>query len=356
VILARAPFRVTLGGGGTDLPSYYGRYGGFILAMGLDKYMYVAVNAPVIGRLIRVHYTKSEAVAHPDALQHELAREALKRHGIFSQIEISSMADLPAGTGLGSSSSYLVALLSALRAYNRNQCSPQTLAEEACDIELNVLNKPIGKQDQYLAAFGGVTVLEIGRDGKVRVRAAKLNPSSLSDFLANTQLWYTGVQRSAPDILSGQDAAMRAEQAPAHEAVHASLQAIQEIGYSILEAIEGENYDEFGRLMDRHWEWKQKMSSRIAVPGIDQTYAELRQRFGVLGGKVSGAGGGGFFMIYAPRKHREVGAFLAERGLVRMHYGIEFDGSKIISNSASFSTGFCDHAPIPEAERDRLGH
>ncbi len=170
MILSRSPFRVTLGGGGTDLPSYYDRHGGFILAMGIDKYMYVGINPPLLDRKIRVQYTRSETADHPDQVQHELVREALKRHEIYSRMEISSIADLPAGTGLGSSGCFLVGLLAALRCYRQNQCSLQELAEEACAIELDVLKKGIGKQDQYMAAFGGLTVLEIATDGRVSVR------------------------------------------------------------------------------------------------------------------------------------------------------------------------------------------
>jgi D-glycero-alpha-D-manno-heptose-7-phosphate kinase len=351
MILTRTPFRVTLGGGGTDLPSWYERHGGFVLAMGIDKYMYVAANPPLVGRHVRVQYSRTETVAHPDELQHELAREALKRHGILSQFELMSMADLPAGTGLGSSSCYLVGLLCALRAYLRSPCSLQELAEEACDIELNVLRKKIGKQDQYLAAFGGMTVLEIGKDGRVQVRAARVKPNSLADFLANTQLYYTGVRRSAPDVLKDQDGAMREESAPRHDAVQRALHAIKEIGYGILDAIETENYDEFGRLLDAHWQHKKTMSSRIAIPGIDEVYEESKERFGVLGGKVSGAGGGGFFMVYAPQRHAEVSRFLEQRGLQRMHYGLEFEGAKVVSNSTSFAAGARRHPPIPPEER-----
>lgn len=345
MIVSRTPFRVTLGGGGTDLPSYYSKHGGFVVAMGIDKYMYVSINAPAIDRKIRVKYTKSEAVDHPDQLQHELAREALKRHDIFSRMEIASVADLRAGTGLGSSSCYLVGLLTAIRSYKRELCPLQDLAEEACDIELRTLGKGIGKQDQYLAAFGGVTVLDIGTDGQVDVRRAKINPGSIGDFVANTQLYWTGVRRSAPELLRDQDEAMRSEESPTHEVVQDSLHAIKDIGYQTLEALESENYDEFGRLMDVHWERKKRLSPRITIPGIDDLYREIKERFSVLGGKVSGAGGGGFFMVYAPEKHAELRAFMAKAGLERMPYRIEHEGAKIVSNTAR-STGLLDHPAL----------
>ncbi len=346
MIVSRTPFRVTLGGGGTDLPSYYEKHGGFLFAMGIDKYMYVAMNPPAIDRSIHVKYTKTETVEHPDQLQHELVREALKRHGIYSRIEIASIADLRAGTGLGSSSCYLVGLLTALRAYTRQPCSLQELAEEACDIEINILEKGIGKQDQYMAAFGGMTVLEIAKDGKVDVRGAKINPSSITDFLANTQLYWTGVRRSAPEMLRDQDDAMKSDSSPAHDVVEESLHGIKEIGYQILAAIESENYDEFGRLMDQHWELKQRLSPRISLPGIEELYRELKERFGVLGGKLSGAGGGGFFMIYAPKAHAEVAEFMSRAGMERMHYRLEFEGSKVISDSSRNSLGLFGHEAI----------
>jgi D-glycero-alpha-D-manno-heptose-7-phosphate kinase len=346
LIVSRTPFRVTLGGGGTDLPSYYEQHGGFVFAMGIDKYMYVACNPPAVDRHIRVQYTKGEIVWRLDQLQHDLAREALQRHGILSQIEISSLADLRSGTGLGSASCYLVALLAALRAYKQMDTSPRVLAEEACEIELGVLRRPVGKQDQYLAAFGGMTILEIDRQGRVEVRAARVNCTTLPTLLANTQLYWTGVNRNVPEILRDQDAAMRSG-GEAHDVVEGALHGIREIGRRILAAIEAEDYDEFGRLMDEHWQLKQRMSPRITLPGIAELYAEAKRRFGVLGGKLSGAGGGGFFIVYAPHKHSELDAFMARAGLRRMQYGLELDGARIVCNSSSPSMGRPDHAANP---------
>ncbi len=330
MILTRSPFRATLGGGGTDLPSYYERHGGFVFSMALDKYMYVATNPPVMDKKIRVHYTKSETVDHPDQLRHELVREALLRLSITEKMEISSMGDLRAGTGLGSSSCYLVALLKSLRAFKREPVGLQQLAEEACEIEIERLKRPIGKQDQYMATYGGMTVLEIAKDGSVAVRGAKINNATLMDFIANTHLYYTGIRGSVPEILRDQDSAMRQETAPAHEVVEGSLHGIKELGYATLEAVESENYDEFGNLMDQHWQLKKRLSSRISIPGIDELYTEIKERFGVLGSKVAGAGGGGFFMVYAPRHHAELDEFMTRHGLTRMHYGVDWEGAKIL--------------------------
>src|SRR5579875_142417 len=167
MIVTRTPFRITLGGGGTDLPGFYRKHGGYVFALGIDKYMYVALNVPFADRKVRLHYTQSETVDHIDELKHELAREALRAHGIFDAVEIASVADLPAGTGLGSSSCYIVGLLAAIRTYLGRLVVAEELAKEACRIELDILHKPIGKQDQYMAAFGGLTELHIDRDGNV---------------------------------------------------------------------------------------------------------------------------------------------------------------------------------------------
>lgn len=330
MILTRSPFRATLGGGGTDLPSYYARHGGFVFSMALDKYMYIAINPPVMDKKIRVHYTKSETVDHPEQLQHELVREALLQLSILEKMEISSMADLRAGTGLGSSSCYLVALLKSLREFKREPVGLQELAEEACDIEISKLKRPIGKQDQYMATYGGMTVLDIAKGGSVSVRGAKINKATLMDFIANTHLYYTGIRGSVPEILRDQDTAMREDTAPAHDIVEESLHSIKELGYATLEAIESENYDEFGNLMDKHWGFKKRLSPRISIPGIDELYAEVKTRFGVLGSKVSGAGGGGFFMVYAPKHHAKLDEFMTRHGLTRMHYGVDWEGAKIL--------------------------
>jgi D-glycero-alpha-D-manno-heptose-7-phosphate kinase len=332
MIVTRTPFRVTLGGGGTDLPSFYERHGGFVFAMGIDKYMYIMLNPPTIDRKIRLQYSRSEIVDHADELQHDLAREAFRAHGIEEAMEISSLADLPAGVGLGSSSSYLVGLLSALREYRRLPAPPQELAEEACRIELDVLKKPIGKQDQYMAAFGGLTVLDIRKDGAVAVRSARFQASTVFDLIANTHIYYTGVQRVATDILSEQDAALRAAPSSSGAPVADSLLRIKEIGYRVLEAIEGENFDDFGRLMHDHWEHKRRMSAKISLGAVDELYDTVRERFHVLGGKIIGAGGGGFLMLYCPSNHRALTEFMERHSMPRLRYTLEFEGAKVVAN------------------------
>jgi D-glycero-alpha-D-manno-heptose-7-phosphate kinase len=329
MIATRTPFRITLGGGGTDLPSFYQKHGGFVVAMGIDKYMYVVVNVPHVDRLVRLHYTKSESVADVRQLQHELAREALLRHGIYDAIEIASVADLPAGTGLGSSSCYLVGLLNAARTYTSNPTSRHALAEEACEIELDVLKKPIGKQDQYMAVYGGLTSLEIDRTGKVKATPLILSAHALADFVANTHLYYTNTQRVTTEILAEQNQAMRDNTGGA---VERSLLEIRDLGYQIADAMRASNFDRFGELMHQHWLAKRRLSSKVTVPVVEQLYDHVRSEYGVLGGKVAGAGGGGFWMLYCPKRQNELMEFMASQGLSRLHYSAELEGSKVITN------------------------
>ena len=331
MIVTRTPFRVTLGGGGTDLPSYYTQQGGFIFAMGLDKYMYVAVNRPTVGSKIRLHYSQSEVVDNVSDLRHELAREALRAHGVENTFEVASIADLPAGTGLGSSSCYLVGLLNALHHDRRDYVPLQSLAEEACNIELNILKQPIGKQDQYMATYGGLTVLEIARDGSVAVRQLRPSTSDISDFVAHTHIYYTGSQRDAREVLHDQNMAMQKKESIDHARVADSLNRIKDLGYRILEAIEASNFDRWGELLDEHWQSKKKLSGKISFAKVDRIYDEVRERFGVLGGKIIGAGGGGFLMLYCPRHHAALERFMEEQGMPRMHYTIEPEGTKVVA-------------------------
>lgn len=335
MIVTRTPFRVTLGGGGTDLPSFYREHGGFVFAMAIDKYMYIMLNPPIVDTKIRLHYSSSETVDHVSELKHELAREALRLHGFDRRMEISSMADLPDGTGLGSSGSYLVGLLTALHHYRRDYVSLQAIAEEACHIELDVLAKPVGKQDQYMAAFGGFTVLEIARDGAVRVRSVDVPRTTADEFVANTQLYYTGRRRNAVEVLREQDQALRESSAGSGAGVSDALLQIRDLGYRILEAIEAGHLDAWGRLLHEHWVHKQKLSSKISIEPVESLYEHVRSEFGVLGGKIVGAGGGGFLMLYAPSNHRRLEAFMAEQGMQRLHYRVETGGTKVIADHAT---------------------
>jgi D-glycero-alpha-D-manno-heptose-7-phosphate kinase len=330
MILTRTPFRVTLGGGGTDLPSFYEKHGGYVLAAAIDKYMYVGLNVPVADRLVRLHYTQSETVQDAAELKHELAREALLRHGIRTTVEVASLADLPAGTGLGSSSSYLVGLLNAIRSYLELPATAEILAEEACDIELNVLHKPIGKQDQYMAAFGGLTELRIDRDGGVAVNRLQLPAHAVAEFVSKTHLYYTNIHRDATDILARQDRAMR--QAQSGAAVEDSLCEIKEIGEAIGRSFRGGDFDRFGALMHEHWLAKKRLCEDVTVEPMERLYELTRRRYGVTGGKVAGAGGGGFMMLYAPGDGKALTAFMASQGFERLSWNVDFGGTRVASN------------------------
>jgi D-glycero-alpha-D-manno-heptose-7-phosphate kinase len=332
MIITRTPFRVTLGGGGTDLPSYYEKNGGFIFAMGINHYMYLTLHQSNVDRRVVIQYSKTEVTDHVKDVKHELAREALLRHGVEAAVTIASQADLPAQTGMGSSSSYLVGLLAALHAYRRDHVPVQALAEEACDIELNVLKKGIGKQDQYMAAFGGLTVLEIARDGKVKVESLRLPGWVYADFLANTHIYFIGNARSAESILSTQNQAMMQPGTEAHRQTSDRLNQIKELGYRILEAVREGRLDDFGLMLDEHWQAKKRLSSKISLPQIDRLYDEVRREFGVLGGKIIGAGGGGCLMLYCPKNHHKLVQYMEARRMPRLDYGVAFEGAKVVAD------------------------
>ena len=335
MIVTRTPFRVTLGGGGTDLPSYYSRHGGFVFSMAITRYMYVMVNPRQIDRKIVLNYRQSEVVDSVDELRHELVREALRFIGIRDAIEIASIADLPAGSGVGSSGSYLVGLLLALHQLTRDPVALQALAEEACTIELDVLGKPIGKQDQYIAAFGGLSVFEIDKGGEVRCRSLALGDGPLADLVANSHIYYTGQERAAVEMLAPQNQAMMADDDPRHAQVAESLHQIKELGRHALEAIGNEDFDVWGQLLHEHWSFKKRLSPNISLSSVDAIYDEVRSRFGVLGGKIIGAGGGGFLMLYCPRQHRELETFMAAHDMPRLHYMVERDGAKVVADMAA---------------------
>lgn len=330
MIITRTPFRLTLGGGGTDLPSFYKEYGGLILAVALDKYMFLSVNTPILDDKIRVRYTQSETANHVDDVQHTLAREALRYLNISNGIEIVSIADIPAGTGLGSSSSYLVGLLNALHVLVQDQATPQRLAEEACRIELEILNKPIGKQDQYMAAFGGLTVLDISRDGNVKVTRSHPSVDLLEALEQNIVLFYTHDIRDATSILHKQDAATRRND----NIVVGSLREIKDIGAEIYCAISKGNLRRFGELMDLHWTSKKRLSAGVTNPQIDGWY-ELAKRNGAIGGKISGAGGGGFLMFYCEEKKCQLRETMRNAGLRELNFRFDFEGSKVIFDAVS---------------------
>jgi len=330
MIITRTPFRLTLGGGGTDLPSFYEQHGGFILAVGIDKYMYLAVNTPIVDDKIRVRYTNSELVDNVDQVEHTLAREAMRYFNISTGVEIVSIADVPSGTGLGSSSCYMVGLLNGLHALMQRQASPWQLAEEACHIELDILQKPIGKQDQYMAAFGGLTTLEISSDGVVRVSPLNIGVDLVEALENDLLLFFTGETRNAPGILARQDQSTRDRD----KTVVSSLREIKDIGIEIRDSILCGNLRRFGELLDVHWQSKKRLSAGITNPQIDAWY-ELAKYHGAIGGKISGAGGGGFLMLYCEGRKAELREAMRRAGLRELRFRIEFEGSKVVFDIVS---------------------
>jgi len=333
MIITRTPFRITLGGGGTDLPSFYEDHGGFIFAMGINKHMYIFLHRlPVTHRESIIRYSEVEHVSSPDEIRHPLAREALKLHGIREHVELTSMADLPARTGLGSSGSYLVGLLTALHTYTRTSATQQDIAEQACHIEMDILNEPVGKQDQYMASFGGFQVLDIAKDGTVTVEEVPVDLTTAGELVMKARMYYTGVQRSATAVLKAQDTAAREDGSPDHGRVVDCLNHIKSIGHQIRKAFEDRDLDTFGKLMDEHWKYKKQMSTRIGLTAIEELYDEVKKQFGVLGGKIIGAGGGGFVLLYCPEKVRELDAFMASNGMPQVDIFPEFQGAKVITD------------------------
>ena len=332
MIITRTPFRITLGGGGTDLPSYYEKHGGFIFSFALNKYMFITVKRPFADKLIRLKYNISETVEKVSDLKHDIARETLTMLNIKDSIDVVSMADIPAGSGMGSSSSYTVGLLNALHTMKREYLPLQELAEEACEIEMYRLNKPMGKQDQYLAAFGGFTVLEIDKDGKVNVKRAKVSDSTIDGLRTNLMSFYTGVQRKNVGILAQQDKATVDKK----KTVLDSLHYIKDSGYKILDIVESGNISELGNMFDEHWKYKKQLAKGITNPQFDEIY-DIAMKNGALGGKISGAGGGGFFLFYCENNHAKLRKAMTDAGLKEMRFDFDHEGTKVLVNFMDYT-------------------
>ncbi len=330
MIITRTPFRLTLGGGGTDFPSFYQQEGGFVLAVGIDKYMYLSVNTPIVDDFIRVCYSKTEIHDSVDEIQHPLAKEALRFFKISNGIEIVSIADIPAGTGLGSSSCYLVGLLNGLHTLTQALVSRQELAEEACHIELDILRKPIGKQDQFMASYGGLTQLEIDIAGNVKATRLCLHDDVVRELESNILLFYTGGLRDATTILAKQDSAARRKDSQ----VLGSLREIKDIGIEIRDSIARGNLLRFGKLLDVHWQAKKRLSDGITDANIDRWY-EIAKQNGAAGGKISGAGGGGFLMVYCEGRKAKLREAMRACGLRELNFRFEFEGSKVVFDMVS---------------------
>jgi len=327
MIITRSPLRVSLGGGGTDLASYYSEHGGFLVAAAIDKYVYITQHRTFQPEII-IKYSKLERAASVGQIEHPIFREALKMMGVTDpHIELTSMADIPGGTGLGSSGSFTTALLKALHAYNKSLVSPAELAEQACEIEINRLREPIGKQDQYIAAVGGITAFTFHRDGRVEFRPCRISEETLFNLEDNLLLFFTGYSRSASAILRDQNDRSRQND----PAMLDNLHFTKELGLKSLACLESGDLEEFARLMDVHWQRKKARSSGMTNAHINDWY-DHAMASGALGGKLIGAGGGGFLMFYAGDKRRLRHA-MREKGLQEVRFRFDFEGSKVVAQN-----------------------
>jgi len=324
MISGRSPLRISLGGGGTDLPSYYAEHGGFVVSAAITQYVHVTIHRTPVPEII-LRYSQIERVPDVASIHHPIIREALTLTGIAGpNLEITSMADIPAGTGLGSSGSFTTCLLKVLYKFKRHFIHPRELAEMACHIEIDRLKEPVGKQDQYIAAHGGVTVFDIARDGVVTARPVNASEDTLDALEDNLVLVSTGFYRAAGEVLKDQDDRSKKKD----QAMIDNLHYVKELGHRSLDAIESGDLARFGLIMHEHWEHKKKRSPLMSNPDIDRWY-ELARGNGALGGKLIGAGGGGFLMFYTEEKMRLRRA-LRETGLMEIKLAFDYEGTKIL--------------------------
>lgn len=324
MIIVRSPLRISLGGGGTDLPSYYREHSGFLIAAAIDKYVYITLHHTFQPGLI-IKYSKMEKVDSVDEIQHPIIRESMRALGIVdNHLEIASMADIPAGTGLGSSGSFTTGLLRALHASQRNLIHPNQLAEQACDIEINRLREPIGKQDQYIAAYGGLTCFRFLPNDTVEAWPLKISSKTLHELEDNLLLFFTGYSRNASSILKEQDDKSKHSEQDMIDNLH----FVKELGRQSQAALEQGEVRKFGELMNVHWEHKKKRSGNMSNSHIDDWY-RLALDNGAVGGKLIGAGGGGFLMFYAEDRAR-LRTVMEDQGLQEVRFRFDFEGTKVL--------------------------
>jgi D-glycero-alpha-D-manno-heptose-7-phosphate kinase len=324
MIIARSPLRISLGGGGTDVPSYYQDHDGFLLAAAIDRYVYVTVTRPFT-QGIYLKYSEIEQVKNVTEVKHPIIREVLAELKLKTpQIEITTLADIPSGTGLGSSGSFTTALIKALYAHYRKNIHPAQLAALACRIEIENLGEPIGKQDQYIAAYGGITEFNFLKDGSVTSAPLNLSVQTVHDLEDNLLLFFTGISRSAGSILRDQVEKSKIKDSKMVDNLHFT----KNLGYRSKEALLNNETRKFGELMHEHWEHKKSRSSGMTSDFIDNAYNQALSS-GAVGGKLVGAGGGGFLMFYAIDKEM-LRSKMVELGLEEIRYKFDFEGTKVI--------------------------
>ncbi len=321
MIIVQSPLRISLFGGGTDFPDYYLQEGGCVLSTAIDKYIFVVIKQRFDAKL-RIGYTSTEMVDTVDEIQHELIREALRLTGISKGVEITTMGDIPAGSGLGSSGAVTVGALNAMYTYLNENISASRLAREACEIEIEKLKKPIGVQDQYISAFGGLRFIEFQTNGVIQVERLSLDGLVKRRLNENLLIFYTGVTRQADTILAEQQVNIQQRMTV--------LREMKQMAYTARQELEAGNVDTLGRLLHESWMLKKQLASRISNGFIDEIYRTARDA-GALGGKILGAGGGGFLLLYCPYERRE-SVRAALKNLQELPVQLEPDGSKVIFN------------------------
>jgi len=324
MIITRSPLRLSLGGGGTDLPSYYENHEGFLISAAIDKYIYITLHDNFEEEMI-IKYSKLERVKNISDIEHPIIKESLKLLN-FSKIslEISSMADIPSGTGLGSSGSFTTALLKALHTYKKNIVSQRLIAEQACDIEINKLKEPVGKQDQFISAIGGITTFNFKKDGKVVYKPLDLSNDILYSLEDNLILYFTGFSRKASKILEDQDSKSKKNNQEMIENLHFT----KELGKESMRELLNGNLENFANLMHKHWLHKKERSKGMSNDNIDEWY-EYAMSCGALGGKLIGAGGGGFLMFYVNDKKKFRESF-SKTKLKELRFKFDFEGVRSI--------------------------
>lgn len=324
MIITRTPLRISIGGGGTDLPSYYEQFGGFVIAAAISQYVYIGINRMFKpGYLLK--YSGLEECATVDEIRHPIFREVLRRHNGHGAIEIASMADVPAGTGLGSSGAFTVGLLRAMYAYKREHASPAHVAEEACEIEIDVLRQAVGKQDQYIASIGGLTCFDFHTDGTVTHEQLALSDDTLQDLETNLIMFFTGHVRNAAEVLDDQ----KQRSLNGDDRMIENLHFTKQLGLSAREALEQGRTACYAELLNEHWHHKRARSQGMTNDRIDRWY-RIGLANGALGGKLVGAGGGGFLLFYAadPLRLRRA---MASENLTELQFRFDHDGSTILA-------------------------
>jgi D-glycero-alpha-D-manno-heptose-7-phosphate kinase len=319
VIFTRAPLRLSLGGGGTDLPSYYREHGGFLVGAAMDKYMYMLTHT-VFQKRYRLKYSQFEEVDDPSDIKHPILREALVRHWDGNPLEIASLADIPAGTGLGSSGAFAVCLLKALALAGSKATTPSAIAEAASHIEIDVLGEPVGKQDTYVSAHGGICAYTFHHDDTVSVEPLELSEDTIQGMTDRFLLFFTGETRDAVEILADQDERSRAGDAEMIQNLHRT----KEIGLESRKLLESGELEQYAELMHEHWLNKRKRSAGMTTDRADELY-ELARKSGAIGGKLVGAGGGGFLLMYTTDVDATRAA-LGEAGAAEVRFGFDFHG------------------------------